>query len=200
MRCVADGRKAALVFTACSVLAACRQPAASEAGASKEESAKSLSGLVLGEERAIGAGVFMTMHQMGVTAPLGDGWNLARSTEGAFSVEVPLPFNDFRIRSETTDHVELRSYSIGGKTPGLLAWSATCMARRDGQLGTDHHAPAPETTEVQGDPPRAQSRRVEFPDLLCVLIVDAQGTDPLPPEADRLRFLGSLKRTGKPRW
>jgi hypothetical protein len=36
--------------------------------------------------------------------------------------------------------------------------------------------------------------------MSCVLIVEAQGTDPLPTEADRLRFLRSLKRTGKPAW
>ena len=53
---------------------------------------------------------------------------------------------------------------------------------------------------MKGDPPTAQMRNVEFDDLSCVLVVEAQGQDPLPPEADRLRFLNSFKRTGKPSW
>ncbi|WP_437586123.1 hypothetical protein [Sorangium sp. So ce1000] len=44
------------------------------------------------------------------------------------------------------------------------------------------------------------ARAADFEDMTCFLIVEAQGSDPLPPEADRLRFLQSLKRTGKPVW
>jgi hypothetical protein len=60
--------------------------------------------------------------------------------------------------------------------------------------------PSPEKIQVLGSPPKAHQRTVDFTDMSCVLIVEAQGTDPLPTEADRLRFLRSLKRTGKPAW
>ncbi|WP_437989694.1 hypothetical protein [Sorangium sp. So ce145] len=159
-----------------------------------------LAGIGPGEEREIGAGVFMVMHRVQATEPLGDGWHLARSTEGAFSVELPLPFNDFRTRAGATEDVELRTHTVGGKTPGRLAFSASCMARRDGKLGPEGRAPGRDRLEVKGTPPAAHQRTVDFEDMTCFLIVEAQGSDPLPPEADRLRFLRSLERTGKPVW
>lgn len=153
-----------------------------------------------GEEREIGVGVFMTMHRLQAIQPLGDGWHRAQSTEGAFSVELPLPFNDFRVRAQTTDNVEMRTHTTGGRTPGLLAWSASCLVRRDGKLGPEARAPGPGKLEVKGTPPVAHSRSVDFDDMTCILMVEAQGSDPLPPEADRLRFLHSLERTGSPVW
>jgi hypothetical protein len=140
------------------------------------------------------------MFRAQASAPIGDGWHRAASTEGGFSVEVPLAFNDFRLRAETTDKVPTRSYAIGAKTPGLLAWSATCTARRDGKLGPDGHAANLDKTEAKGSPPTAFLRTVEFADRLCALIVEAQGSDPLPPEPSRRRFFESLKITGKPAW
>lgn len=175
-------------------------PVKDQAAPSKAEVAERLAGIGAGEEREIGAGVFMTMHRVQATEPLGDGWHLARSTEGAFSVEMPLPFNDFRTRARATDDVELRTHTVGGKTPGRLAFSASCMARRDGKLGPEARAPGSDRSEVKGTPPAAHQRTVDFEDMTCFLIVEAQGPDPLPPEADRLRFLRSLKRTGKPVW
>ncbi|WP_437490381.1 hypothetical protein WME75_13560 [Sorangium sp. So ce1014] len=153
-----------------------------------------------GEEREIGEGVLMTMHRLQATQPVGDGWHHAQSTEGSFSVELPLPFNDFRVRSQATDNVEMRTHTVGGKTPGLLAWSASCLARRDGKLGPEARAPGPDKIAVKGTPPVAHSRSVDFDDMTCILIVEAQGSDPLPPEADRRRFLHSLQRTGRPAW
>jgi hypothetical protein len=167
---------------------------------SREEVAKALDGIQPGEERAFGDGVTMKMFRIGATAPLTGGWHLATSTEGGFTVELPLPFNDFRVRAKATDGVEIRSHSIGAKSPGLLAWTATCMARRDGKLGPDERPPAPERTEALGSPIRAWTRTVDWDDRACVLTVEAQGTDPLPPEDDRVRFLRSLRRTGAPGW
>jgi hypothetical protein len=168
--------------------------------AAKEDVARKLANIQPGEEREIGDGVFMTLHRVQASDPTGDGWQRARSTEGGFTVEVPLLFNDFRTRAMTTDGVEMRAHSIGGKSPGLLAWSATCSVRRDGKLSPDGRKPAPENVQVLGSPAKAHQRTVDFDDMSCVLIVEAQGTDPLPAEADRLRFLRSLKRIGKPVW
>ncbi len=160
--------------------------------------AERLAGIQPGEEREMSPGTFMKMHRIQATDPLGDGWQRATSSEGAFSVELPLPFNDFRIRSETADHVEMRSHSIGAKSPGLLAWSATCIVRRDGKLNADGRAPASGRTEAKGD--KAFLRNVSLDAMSCVLVVEAQGTDPLPSANDRERFFQSLKQTGKPTW
>jgi hypothetical protein len=162
--------------------------------------AQQLEDIEPGKERELGDGVFMLMHKLQAVQPLGDGWHLAKSTEGSFSVEMPLPFNDFRMRAQTTDKVEMRAHSVGAKTPGLLAWTATCIARRDGKLGPDGHAPSVDKTEIMGTPPVAHKRFVEFADMTCFLIVEAQGSDSLPDEVDRLRFLQSLKRSGNPVW
>lgn len=172
----------------------------SRASAAKPELAQKLANIQPGEEREIGAGLFLKMFRIQVNDPVAGGWQRAKSTEGGFTVEVPLPFNDFRMRTTATDGVEQRSHSIGGKTAGLLAFSVTCITRRDGKLGPDGRKPAAEQTQLLGTPPKAEQRTVEFDDMICVLIVEAQGTDALPPAEDRLRFLRSFKRTGKPTW
>lgn len=178
-----------LVIAATLVLAGCSDPS------SRQALAKGLEGITAGEERDMGDGVTFKMHRIQATQPLGDGWQLASSTEGGFSVEVPLPFNDLRIRAPTTDAgVELRTHTIGGKTPGQLAYSASCMVRSDKKVLT----PTPDAITSLGTPPKAWQRMTEQDGVVCALIVEAQGTDPLPPEADRLRFLRSLKRTGAP--
>ena len=162
-----------------------------------ESMAGKLAGIRAGEEREVGDGVFVKMFRMQASNPIGGGWHEARSTGGGFSVELPLAFNDFVLRSNTKEHAELRSYSIGAKSTGLLSWAATCIARSDGKLDRTKAGP---TGEIQtlGTPVKAYSMGTLFDDMACVLVVEAQGTDPLPPEADRNRFLHSLKRIGKP--
>jgi hypothetical protein len=162
--------------------------------------AQKISSLVLGEEKEVAPGTFMTMNRQQATAPTGDGWHRAESAGGGFAVELPLAFNDFRIRSEATDGVEIRSHSVGAKTKGLLAWTATCVARRDGAYGPGGAPAMPDRTEVKGDPPKAYQRTLAVDARTCVLILEAQGTDPLPPEADRLRFLRSFQVTSPPKW
>jgi hypothetical protein len=168
--------------------------------ATPEEVAQKLAGIQPGEEREMGDGAFMLIHRLQATAPIDDRWHLGTSTEGGFTVELPLPFNDFRQRMTTTDGVEMRSHSVGAKSPGLLAWTATCMIRRDGKLGPDDPPPGKDEITVLGSPPAAHQRSVQLADRVCILIVEAQGSDPLPPEADRLRFLQSLTVTGEGQW
>lgn len=139
----------------------------------------------------------LLMHRTQTEAPLNEGWHLAVSTEGGFSVEIPIPFNDFRVTGQTTDGVEMRSHVVGAKTPGLLAWTAACMVRRDGKGGA---GAGTDSTQVHGSPPIAVERKIVFDDMICMLIIEAQGTDPLPSEEDRQRFLMSFKRVGQPVW
>jgi hypothetical protein len=129
--------------------------AAMPAAAAQSDVAQKLAGIQPGDEREIGDGVFLKLHRVQARDPIAGGWQRATSTEGGFSVEVPLPFNDFRTRATTTDGVELRAHSIGGKTAGLLAWSATCNVRRDGKLSPDGRMPSPEKIQVLGSPPKA---------------------------------------------
>lgn len=162
--------------------------------------AREVAALRVGEERQVADGVFMTMNRQQAAEPIGDGWNRAESKDGGFSVELPLAFNDFRIRSNATDGVEVRSHSVGAKTKGLLAWTATCVVRRDGSRPPGEVAGAPDKTEVKGDPPKAYQRTIQLEGRTCVLILEAQGSDPLPPEADRERFLRSFEMLRPPVW
>lgn len=166
------------------VIAACRQTEPSP-----EELAAKLEGAKPGEERQVGQGAYMTMYLTQAQSPLDFGWNLARSTKGAFSVEVPLPYNDFRVRSAAEDGVEITADSVGGKTPGKLSWMASCIRRADGTV----KAPVTDKTETLGDPVRAWQRTIPIRGGQCLLIVEAQGNQPLPPEADIQRFLRSFK-------
>ena len=77
----------------------------------------------------------MTVFRSRATAAVPDGWQVATSTRGGFSVEIPLPFNDFQMRSPSEDHVELLTDTVGAKSPGLLSWSATRAARAGGTIG-----------------------------------------------------------------
>jgi hypothetical protein len=176
------------------------EPTPEQVAASASARLAKVAALAPGVEGETAPGVFMTMDRTQATDPIGDGWHRATSTRGGFSVELPLAFNDFRIRSRALDGVEVRSFTVGGKSPGKLSWLATCTSRADGSLAPEGTELPPDRIEMKGDPPVAQQRMVSDDFGLCVLIVEAQGTDPLPPEADRLRFLRSLKRTDKPSW
>jgi len=55
----------------------------------------------------------LEMHRVGVSADDGSGWHPAVSTKGAFSIRVPIPFNDFTTHDARTGEV---SHAIGGKS------------------------------------------------------------------------------------
>lgn len=53
------------------------------------------------------------MHRVGAKADDGSGWHLAVSTNGSFSVLLPIPFNDFTIHDAAKGET---SYVVGGKS------------------------------------------------------------------------------------
>src|SRR2546428_8053361 len=58
----------------------------------------------------------LEMHRAGVDSKDPSGWHLAVSTKGSFSVRMPIPFNDFSIRSSDAKAGEEVTHVIGGKS------------------------------------------------------------------------------------
>jgi hypothetical protein len=69
----------------------------------------------------------LTMHRQRAGAPNADGWYDAKSTEGRFSVSLPIPFNDFTLRAKEKDGAEVVSYVIGSTSKEGFKFSATEM-------------------------------------------------------------------------
>jgi hypothetical protein len=91
------------------------------------------------------------MHRTGVVSQDPSGWHLAVSSKGSFSVRMPIPFNDFTVRStEELTHV------IGGKSSEGIRVSATEMPASaksapslDKILATFSSKPGNKVTDVQ---------------------------------------------------
>jgi len=58
----------------------------------------------------------LEMHRSGVVGKDPSGWHLAVSTKGSFSVRMPIPFNDFTVRSTDPKTGEEVTHVIGGKS------------------------------------------------------------------------------------
>ena len=58
----------------------------------------------------------LEMHRTGVDSKDPSGWHLAVSTKGSFSVRMPIPFNDFTVRSTDPKTGEELTHVIGGKS------------------------------------------------------------------------------------
>jgi hypothetical protein len=58
----------------------------------------------------------LEMHRTGVDSKDPSGWHLAVSTKGSFSVRMPIPFNDFSVRSTDPKAGEEVTHVIGGKS------------------------------------------------------------------------------------
>jgi len=66
----------------------------------------------------------LEMHRAGVDGKDPSGWSLAVSTKGSFSVRMPIPFNDFTIRSTDPKTGEEVTHVIGGKSTEGIKLSA----------------------------------------------------------------------------
>jgi hypothetical protein len=68
----------------------------------------------------------LEMHRSGVVSQDPSGWHLAVSTKGSFSVRMPIPFNDFTVRSTDPKSEEV-THVIGGKSSEGIRVSAVEM-------------------------------------------------------------------------
>ena len=66
----------------------------------------------------------LEMHRAAVDNKDPSGWHLAISTKGSFSVRMPIPFNDFTVRSTDPKTGEEATHVIGGKSAEGIKFSA----------------------------------------------------------------------------
>ena len=69
----------------------------------------------------------LEMHRAAVDSKDPSGWHLAVSTKGSFSVRMPIPFNDFTVRSTDPKTGEEVTHVIGGKSSEGIKFSAVEM-------------------------------------------------------------------------
>jgi hypothetical protein len=74
----------------------------------------------------------MTMHRFQVGEPDATGWMLAASTEGGFSVRVPLTFNDLTVEESDPNAPMLRLFSVGAISQERIKFVATRTTYRKG--------------------------------------------------------------------
>lgn len=72
----------------------------------------------------------ITMHRQMAGELDGSGWTTADSTEGGFSVRLPLKFNDFTVASPPSNKQVAMTYVVGGVTAGGVKYSAGRVAYR----------------------------------------------------------------------
>jgi hypothetical protein len=78
----------------------------------------------------------MHMHRATVGSP--GKWQLAASTEGRFSVQLPVAFNDFTVESGDTEEVT-RIFVVGGKSSDDFKFTAIRMVYRDGASAAERY-------------------------------------------------------------
>ncbi len=74
----------------------------------------------------------MKMHRIQAGEPDASGWMVAASTEGGFSVRLPLKFNDFTIAERDPKAPVLRTFTVGAKSQEGIKFSATRIVYRKG--------------------------------------------------------------------
>jgi hypothetical protein len=80
----------------------------------------------------------MTMHRVQAGEPDASGWMVAASTEGGFSVRLPLKFNDFTLVESDPKAPTLRTFAVGAKSQEGIKLSATRIVYRKGAESAKH--------------------------------------------------------------
>lgn len=74
----------------------------------------------------------MKMHRVQAGEPDASGWMVAASTEGGYSVRLPLKFNDFTIAERDPKAPVLRTFTVGAKSQEGIKFTATRLVYRKG--------------------------------------------------------------------
>ena len=151
----------------------------------------------------------LEFHRKEACEPAPDGWCLARSTQGGFSVELPMPVNDFMLPADTLKTGgKASAHVVGGVYRGAAKLSATCLRYVEGKpdakaihenVSAKFGKPQPyERAGLEGQRYRVQEPQrsadaVSFvgADYQCLLVAEVTGDTPLPPEMVE-RFFGSF--------
>jgi hypothetical protein len=80
----------------------------------------------------------MTMHRVQAGEPDASGWMVAASTEGGFSVRMPIKFNDFTLVESDPKAPTLRTFTVGAKSQEGIKLSATRIVYRKGAESAKH--------------------------------------------------------------
>jgi uncharacterized protein YjeT (DUF2065 family) len=79
----------------------------------------------------------MQMHRVQATTVGDSGWYLAESTHGSFSVQLPIPFNDFTLTATDPKAGTIKTYTVGGQSVEGMKFSATEMPLASGRAPPD---------------------------------------------------------------
>lgn len=79
----------------------------------------------------------VAMHRVQAGNPDQNGWYEARSTEGSFTVLLPVPFNDFTIKETDKYGKENRYYAIGGKSTEGVKFSVVEFNKENKNIDKD---------------------------------------------------------------
>lgn len=118
----------------------------------------------------------MKLHRVQAGEPDASGWMLAASTEGGFSVRLPLRFNDFTIAESDPKAPVLRSFTVGARSQEGIKFSATRMVYRKGAESARHYFSRFEKGQGLGSTPERITPRT-FGKWRAVDLLLAKGSD-----------------------
>jgi hypothetical protein len=136
----------------------------------------------------------LVMHRQLAGEAGADGWYLARSTKGGFSVRLPAQFNDFSIPAARQDNGHLAELDVvGTKIEDTGKFSATCIRYLDKAPGKDAIlAPFEDMggtpfKDVHGEgvhvrAPEGATRVYALPGRTCLLVVEVYDDEVVTPE------------------
>src|SRR5262245_55810108 len=79
------------------------------------------------------------MHRVQAGELDASGWTTAKSTEGRFSVRMPLKFNDFTVTESKPDTPVKRAFTVGARSSEKIAFVATRLEYRKGAAAAREH-------------------------------------------------------------
>jgi len=102
----------------------------------------------------------MKMHRRQAGEPDATGWMLAESTEGRFSVRMPIRFNDFTVVETNANAPAERTHTIGARSSEGIALVAMRITYRKGAAGAKEYFARLEKGEgLAGKPQRLRKRQ-----------------------------------------